>query len=71
MRVQYDASVDMAYISLGGEIGPGEAVRQVPAGEDGVALLDLDADGRLLGIEVPDARARLRPGVLEAAERIG
>ncbi|MFJ8647461.1 DUF2283 domain-containing protein [Streptomyces sp. NPDC093546] len=70
MRVEYDATADMAYLYLVDGIGPGEAVRQVPVGEDMIALVDLDAQGRLLGVEVFDARARLHPEVLARAERI-
>jgi uncharacterized protein YuzE len=43
MRVEYDASANMAYIYVVDKIGPGEAVRQVVAGEDTMALLDLDS----------------------------
>ncbi|GIG64112.1 DUF2283 domain-containing protein [Phytomonospora endophytica] len=68
MRVTYDATADMAYIYLV-EIGPGEAVRQVPT-EDNLAVLDYDSDGRILGIEVFSAERRLHPEVLSAAERI-
>ncbi|MEU6370229.1 DUF2283 domain-containing protein [Streptomyces sp. NPDC046931] len=71
MRVEYDASANMAYIYVVDRIGPGEAVRQVVAGEDTLALLDLDSQGRLLGIELFDARARLHPDVLDRAEQIG
>ncbi|WP_030180300.1 DUF2283 domain-containing protein [Streptomyces sp. NRRL S-813] len=71
MRVEYDASANMAYIYLLDRIGPGEAVQQVVAGEDTMALLDLDSQGRLLGIEVFDARRRLHPALLDSAEHIG
>ncbi|WP_432062740.1 DUF2283 domain-containing protein [Streptomyces sp. S1] len=69
MRVEYDASADMAYVYLVDGIAPGEAVRQVPA-EDGTAVLDYDSAGRLLGIEVFSAGRRLHPDLLESAERI-
>ncbi|WBO61497.1 DUF2283 domain-containing protein [Streptomyces camelliae] len=69
MRVEYDASADMAYIYLVDKIGLGEAVRQVPV-EDNTAILDYDSDGRLLGIELFSARRRLHPDLLGAAERI-
>ena len=32
--------------------------------------LDLDKDGRVIGIEILDARSRLPPYVLAAAERL-
>ncbi|MFE2263149.1 DUF2283 domain-containing protein [Streptomyces griseosporeus] len=69
MRVEYDASADMAYIYLVDTIGPGEAVRQVPT-EDHTAILDYDCDGRLLGIELFSAGRRLHPALLSDAERI-
>ncbi|MEU3480911.1 DUF2283 domain-containing protein [Streptomyces sp. NPDC033754] len=69
MRVEYDASANMAYIYLVDTIAPGEAVRQVPA-EDNTAILDYDSHGRLLGIELFSARRRLHPELLASAERI-
>lgn len=69
MRVEYDASANMAYIYLVDGIAPGEAVRQVPA-EDDTAILDYDSHGRLLGIELFSARRRLHPELLAGAERI-
>ncbi|MGX2997188.1 DUF2283 domain-containing protein [Streptomyces sp. JNUCC 64] len=63
VRVEYDASADMAYVYLVDGIAPGEAVRQVPT-EDGAAVLDYDADGRLLGVEVSEAGRRLHPDLL-------
>jgi uncharacterized protein YuzE len=70
MRVTYDAAADMGYIYLVDEIKPGEAVRQVIAGEDEAFVLDLDAQGRLLGIEVFGAGTQLHPNLLAIAERI-
>ncbi|MBT2453145.1 DUF2283 domain-containing protein [Streptomyces sp. ISL-43] len=70
MRVEYDASANMAYIYLVDKINPGEAVQQVPADEDTTAILDYDPQGRLLGIELFNARRRLHPDLLDIAERI-
>ncbi|MFG2844183.1 DUF2283 domain-containing protein [Kitasatospora sp. NPDC048296] len=70
MRVEYDASANMAYIYLLDKINPGEAVQQVIAGEDTTAILDYDSQGRLLGIELFNARRRLHPDLLATAERI-
>ncbi|MGW3567591.1 DUF2283 domain-containing protein [Streptomyces sp. NPDC000941] len=61
----------MAYIYLVEEIGPGEAVRQEIAGDDMTAVLDFDAQGRLLGVELFDARSRLHPDLMAIAEKIG
>ena len=72
MRLRYDAEVDAAYLSLvDRDLRPGEAVRQsdiisVPGG-DGSVILDVDADGRLLGVEVLGARAVLPPELLPPA----
>jgi uncharacterized protein YuzE len=71
MRIEYDAAANMAYVYLVDRIAPGEAVQQMIAGEDTTAVLDLDAQGRVLGIELFDARGRLRPELLDAAEKIG
>jgi len=70
MRVTYDAVADMGYIYLVDEIEPGQAVRQVIAGEDEVFVLDLDVRGRLLGVEVSGV-GRLHPDLLAVAEQIG
>jgi uncharacterized protein YuzE len=64
-RVTYDAEANAAYIYLADAIGRGEAVRQQVV--DGDIILDFDASGRLLGIEVLDARRRLPDGILAMA----
>lgn len=66
MRVTYDESVDAAYIYLT-EIGCGEAQITTPVNND--INLDFDKDGRLLGIEVLNARNRLPVEVLNQADR--
>ena len=72
MRLRYDADVDAAYLSLvDRDLRPGEAVRQsdivsIPGGVSSV-ILDVDADGRLLGVEVLGARAVLPPELLPPA----
>lgn len=70
MRVEYDAEADMAYIYLVDTIAPGEAAQQVIAGDDMTAVLDLDSQGRLLGIELFTGR-RLHPRLMEIAEPPG
>jgi len=69
MRVTYDVAADMAYIYLVGDIAPGAAVRQEIAGDDMAAVLDFDAGGLLLGVELP--LSRLHPDLLAIAEQIG
>ncbi|WP_229867133.1 DUF2283 domain-containing protein [Streptomyces gelaticus] len=58
------------HIHLVDRISSGGAVRQEPAVEGTTAVLDCDAQGRLLGIELFDARRRLHPDLLAVAERI-
>jgi uncharacterized protein YuzE len=70
MRVTYDPSAGAAYIYIVDTISRGEA-RQSVAVHDGDVMLDLDANGRLLGIEILGAERLLRPETLAAAERLG
>ncbi|MDE2039088.1 MAG: DUF2283 domain-containing protein [Elusimicrobia bacterium] len=59
MRIAYDAGSGAAYIYLK-EIGPNEVARTIAGeGEATGIQLDFDAGGRLIGIEVLDAAARL------------
>ena len=72
VRVTFDAEVNLAYISLLDRKGRvGEAVRQVsvaePGGSPARIVLDLDRDGRLIGIEVFDARETLPVELLDQA----
>jgi uncharacterized protein YuzE len=69
MRITYDEAAGMAYIYLLGDIAPGAAVRQAIAGDDMAAVVDFDADGRVLGVELP--LDRLHPDLLAIAEQIG
>ena len=69
MRVTYDVAAGMAKIYLVGGIAPGAAVRQEIAGDDMAAVLDFDASGLLLGVELP--LSRLHPDLLAIAEQIG
>lgn len=55
MKITYDAQTDVAYIYVKGEIRAGEASRTVPVPGTDIAL-DFDSVGRLLGIEVLNAR---------------
>ena len=66
LRVTYDRYVDASYVYLVPGALPGHPVRQVPA-VDGVSF-DLDASGRIVGIEVLDATRLLRPETIELAE---
>ncbi|MEU2551940.1 DUF2283 domain-containing protein [Streptomyces sp. NPDC014684] len=73
LRVTYDGRADAAYVYLT-EPGTRSSVARVypcdPIKVDGMINLDFDADGRLLGVEVLDARSKLPQYVLDAAERL-
>lgn len=64
MRVTHDHKRGMSYICLA-DHRSGTAVRQVHAGPD--VILDFDADGHLLGVELLD-RKLLHPTLLAVAE---
>ena len=53
MAVYYDTEADAAHIALRGGIGPGETVCNVQAC-DGKVVLDFNAAGQLIGIELLD-----------------
>jgi uncharacterized protein YuzE len=66
-RVEYDTEADAAYIYFVEEIRAGVAARTVPVdgGEDPwMVNLDVDEEGRIVGLEVLDASKRLPPGLL-------
>lgn len=72
MRVTFDPGADAAYVHLVDAIRPGEAVTQVVVSDDrvrGEVILDLDEDGRLLGVEVLGVSDLLRPDTLAHAEK--
>ena len=70
MRVTFDRSANAAYIFLR-EIGPGEAASQYlceARQAKGMIVLDFDAKGRLIGIEILNATRALPAELLERAE---
>lgn len=75
MRVSHDTEVDAAYVTIVDDIRAGEARFQLSAqlitnGEHpplAEFILDLDQDGKLLGIEVLGAISGLRPETLRLA----
>jgi uncharacterized protein YuzE len=74
VRITYDRDANAAYIHLTeaeAEPEPGRTTTAaaLPPGLDGFVALDWK-DDRLVGIEVLDADARLRPDLLELAEDI-
>jgi len=63
----YDPEADPAYVYLVEDIQVGEAARTVcvhPEDVGGMVNIDLDRDGKILGIEILDARSMMRPDVL-------
>ncbi len=66
IRVTYDRQVDASYVYLVAAAHRSRPVRQVPA-VIGVSF-DLDATGRILGVEILDAKKRLRPETIDQAE---
>ena len=67
LRVTYDSEANAAYIYFVPEIEPGGVARTVPV--DGgdhpwMVNVDVDGEGRLLGIEVLDARHLTPPSLL-------
>ncbi|MDP3952984.1 DUF2283 domain-containing protein [Microbacterium sp.] len=71
MRTTYDAEADAAYITLVPEIEPGRPVRNAEVeSAGGSVVLDFDAAGVLLGVEVLGATRMLDAAILEGAERI-
>ena len=69
--LEYDASVDAAYIYLVDEILIGGAERTVPVDPIAVAgqiNLDFDSEGRLIGIEVLDASKLLPRQLLDMSD---
>lgn len=66
-RARYDAEADAAYIHLVNKIEPGEVAKTIPVpspGDPWTVNLDVDGEGRLLGLEVLAANHRLRPEML-------
>ncbi len=64
MRIEYDKEVDAAYIYLVEDIGDGSVKKN-----DNI-ILDLDKDGKLLGIEVLHASRTLNKKSLIEAKSI-
>jgi len=69
VRITYDPAADAVYIHLtSGPLLPGRATTQAstPPGTEGFVALDWE-DGRLVGIEILDASARLHHYLIEDA----
>jgi uncharacterized protein YuzE len=67
VRIEYDRATDQAYIYLR-EIAAGDARTQVPVFQDGIHIvLDLDVEGRLIGLDVMGASGSLPRDLLDKA----
>ena len=70
MRATYDPSVDMAYIYIQNNIPPGGTAKSIEVRNDKnhtLFVIDLDSDGKLLGIEVFSGKY-LPKEVMDSAE---
>lgn len=69
MHIRLDREADAAYIPIGPEPRAGESARQIEvAVPGGSVIVDLDRDGRLVGIEVLGATKVLRTEALIDAD---
>ena len=66
MRIDIDKEADSAYIYFK-EIAPGEVKTTITLNED--INVDLDAQGKTLGIEIIDASRNLPKAALQQAEK--
>ena len=68
MHATYDPESNAAYVYIVDKIESGEAVAQEIVSDD--ITLDFDRWGKLLGIEILNARRVLRPSILFRAARM-
>ena len=62
MKIEYGKDVDAAYIYLDNSISDNEVKKTIELNEN--IMLDLDAKGKILGIEILDASKVLNSKVL-------
>ena len=74
VKVTYDQQANAAYVYL---VDPAQDDTKAahtypcdPVDVDGMINLDFDAEGRVIGIEILDARSKLPRYLLDAAERL-
>ena len=68
MKIEYDKDADAAYIYFK-EIEEGEVVQTISLNES--VNIDLDSEGRTLGIEILDASKNLPANAIKSAVVIG
>ena len=68
MRITFDKEADAAYIYFK-ELANGESVKTISLNDS--IIIDLDAEGKALGIEVLHASKNLPQNVLKSAEILG
>ena len=64
MRIEYDEDVDVAYIYFK-DIKEGEVVQTISLNDS--VNIDLDAEGKTLGIEIIDASKNLPANAIKSA----
>ena len=73
LRVRFDPEADAAYIYLADEPPRGwrhgKTIPVDPVEIGGMVNIDLDDDGRFIGVEVMDARSLLSDKILAAVDR--
>lgn len=62
MRFEYDKEVDAGYIYVVEDVKNGEAVKTIQLNDN--IILDFDKNGKLLGVEILDAKKVLSEKVL-------
>ncbi len=67
MKFTYDKEVDAAYIYLEYPIHSGQVEKTVELNEN--INLDYDSEGKLLGVEILNAKKNLKEKTLEEAEK--
>ncbi len=68
MKIEYDQEADAAYIYLKEPIEDGEASKQVVVSNE--IILDYNSKGKLLGIEILNAKKNLAKELLQQAEML-
>jgi len=68
MRIEYDREADSAYLYFK-EISEGEVVQNISLNDS--VNIDLDKDGRTLGIEILNASKNLPKSAIKSAIMVG